>query len=178
MEKCNDTRRILSNCHDALAEIRKDEPTGATWERRWASLMALLRTACLVLEREAPAWWKSQIYAPNAGVKGRDPKKSWSPDIFGQFVWTDSNLFLHEGKHTTGQSAAVPLQGASAQALAGAIGLGGRGQQPRPEPPPVPPSKAKISYDMNTGRYAGCDPRDVADEAILWLQQQIDGAEK
>jgi hypothetical protein len=38
------------------------------------------------------------------------------------------------------------------------VGLGGRGQQPRPEPPPVPPSKAKISYDMNTGAMRAAIP--------------------
>jgi hypothetical protein len=31
---------------------------------------------------------------------------------------------------------------------------------------------------MNTGIYATCDPFEVADDAILWLEQQIDGAEK
>jgi hypothetical protein len=44
--------------------------------------------------------------------------------------------------------------------------------------PPVSPPKTEIFYHMNTGRYADCDPRDVAEEAILWLQQQIEGAEK
>jgi hypothetical protein len=178
MERCNDTRRILSYCREALAEITKDEPTGATWERRWACLMALLRTACLVLKREAPDWWKNQIYAPNAGVKGRDPKTRWCPDIFGQFIWTDSNLFLHEGKHTTGQSLNLPLQGTGVQALAGAIGLGGRGQQPQTMPPSPPPPKAEIYYHVNTERYKDCDPRVLAENAIVWLEEQIDGAEK
>jgi hypothetical protein len=145
MERCNDTGRILSCCRDALDEIKKDAPTGATWERRWASLMALLRTACEVLKREAPTWWKNQIYAPNAGIKGRDQKKTWSPDIFGSFIWTDSNLFLHEGKHTTGQSLNITLPGASVQALAGALG-GGSAEQPRPMPPPAPPPKPELSY--------------------------------
>jgi hypothetical protein len=113
MEKCNDTRRILGYCRDALDEVKKDEPTGAIWERRWTSLMALLRTACEILKREAPDWWKKHISAPNASVRGRDPKKRWRPDIFGQFIWTDSNLFLHEGKNTTDQSAIVHLQGTS-----------------------------------------------------------------
>jgi hypothetical protein len=168
MEKCDVTRRVLEYCRDALDEIKKEEPTGAPWERRWASLMALLRTACETLKRDAPTWWQSKIYAPNAAVKG---KKNWCPDIFGPFIWTDANLFLHEGKLTTGQSAAVPTQGAAAYALAG-------GQQPPPVPPPAPLPKVEISYHMNTGFYAGRDARDVADEAISWLQQQIDGAER
>jgi hypothetical protein len=174
MERCNDARRILSHCRDALDEIKNDEPTGATWERRWVSLMALLRTACEVLKREAPTWWKKEIDAPNAGMKGRDQKKNWIPDIFGSFIWTDSNLFLHEGKQTAGQSITVP--GAVIHIQAFVCG-GGSAQEPRPMPPPAPPPKAEISYHMNIGRYAGCDPRDVADEAISWLQQQIAGAE-
>jgi hypothetical protein len=109
--------------------------------------------------------------APNAGVKGRDPRKNWSPDIFGKFILTDSNLFLHEGKLTTGQSAAVFLPGASMQALAG-------DQQPTPAPPAEASRKATISYHMNSGHYAGCDPRDLANQAIIWLEQQIENAEK
>jgi len=41
--------------------------------------------------------------------------------------------------------------------------------------PAVPPPLT--SYHMNSGLYEGRDPRDVADEAISWLEQQIAIAE-
>lgn len=170
MERCNDTKRVLNYCRDALAEINNDDPTGPTWERRWASLIALLRTACETLEREAPAYWDQHMKRPNANVKGRDPRKNWSPDIFGKFIQTDANLFLHEGKLTTGQSAMVGIQGVSCQALVA-------GQQASPTPSQSMPW-TKISYHFNSGHYVDRDPRNIAEEAIEWLQKQIELAEK
>lgn len=167
---CHDTRRILAYCRNALDEIRQGEPTGATWERRWASLMALLRTACEMLKREAPEWWNDRMVIANKEVKGRDARNDWKPDIFGKFIWTDSNLFLHQGKLTTGQSVTVFLGGLSVQARVA-------GQEPPPAPAPQPGRKTEIYYHMNVGPYAGHDPRDLAGEAISWLQQQIEGAE-
>lgn len=171
--RCNDTRRILGYCRAALDEIKKEEPTGEVWERRWASLMALLRTACEMLKRESPKWWCEHTVKPNKLAKkdSRNPKNAWKPDIYGKFIWTDSNLFLHQGKLTTGQSVGVFITGVSAQALAA-------GERPRPVPAPDPLRKAEISYHMNTGSYARCDPRDVADTAISWIQEQIEAAER
>lgn len=171
MMKCDDARRMLSYCYDALNEIKSEKPTGATWERRWASLMALLRTACGTLEREAPDWWRSEMKARNANIRGRDVKKNWKPEIFGKFIWANSNLFLHEGKSTTGQSAMIYLQPAVAYARAA-------GEPPHPVSSPEPRKPAEIYYHFNTGHYTSCDPFDVADQAISWLQRQVDDAEK
>jgi hypothetical protein len=108
MESCEDTKRIIQYCKDALDEIRTEELTGPLWERRWAALITLLRTACEVLRAEAPNYWQKNMKAPNAAVKGRNSKNEWKPDIFGKFIWTDANLFLHRGISTTGQSLRVP----------------------------------------------------------------------
>ena len=170
MNKCDNTRRILEYCREALDEIREQEPMGATWVRRWASLLALLRTASLILEGEAPEWWKREMVAPNAHIKGRDAKKDWDPPIFGKFIWTDSNLFLHQGKQNTGQSVAVFAQGASAQALASG------GSEPS-VPSPASPRKTEVSYRMNSGYFENHNPLDIAEMAIIWLQQAIETAE-
>jgi hypothetical protein len=98
MPSCDRTRKIIAYCEDAIDEIRNGRPTGDLWVRRWASLLALLRTACEVLKLEAPDYWEQfMMEQPNAGKKDRDRKKSWQPDIFGKFIWTNGNLFLHEG---------------------------------------------------------------------------------
>jgi hypothetical protein len=171
MEQCPETKRVLGYCHDALNEIRAEAPTGPAWERHWASLMALLRTACEVLEKEAPAYWKEHMERPNAHVRGRDRKNDYQPDIFGKFIWTDANLFLHQGIVTAGQSTMVFLQGVAAKAT-----VAGEKAEPlppsRPSPPPV------ISYHMNTGPFQGRDPCTLGDEAILWLEEQVVIAEK
>ena len=116
MEPCNDTKRILVYCKDAIAEIRNEELTGSLWERHWASLITLLRTACEVLRKEAPAYWRKHMQAPNSKLKGRDEKNNWKPPIFGKFIWTDANLFLHQGIVTVGQSRTVFVQGVRAKA--------------------------------------------------------------
>jgi len=171
MESCEKTKRVLAYCKDALNEIKTEEATGRVWERRWASLMALFRTACEVLRKEAPLYWKNHLELPNACVRGRDAKNDWQADIFGKFIWADANLFLHRGTITAGQSRMVPIQGVAAQGIAA-------GQKAEPLPPSPPPPPPITSYHMNTEPYKGCDPRDVADQAILWLEQQIDIAEK
>jgi hypothetical protein len=97
LELCPKTTQIIGYCSDQIKEIADSQPTGDLWARRWASLLALLRTACLVLKVEAPEYWRNQIKKPNANIKGRDAKKDWAPPIFGKFIWTNANLFLHEG---------------------------------------------------------------------------------
>jgi hypothetical protein len=105
--------------------------------------MTLLRTACAMLEREAPVYWKKYMKTPNATVKGRDPKKDWKPKIFGKFIWTDANLFLHQGISSTGQSRMVPIQGVSARASAA-------GEKLEPLLPQTPPPPQITSYHINT----------------------------
>jgi hypothetical protein len=169
MQPCPQTKRILEYCKEALSEIRAEESTGPLWVRRWASLMALLRTTCEVLRKEAPIYWRQYMKKPNAHIKSRD-RNEWSPDIFGKFIWTDANLFLHQGKSTTGQSIMVSLPGAEVQTLIG-------DQKPKPTSPLPPPPPSITSYHMNTGDYKGQDPRAVADETIAWLEAQVRIAE-
>jgi hypothetical protein len=93
MEDCTKTKRIVAFCADAINELGDTPPLGDLWDRRWASLLALLRTACEVLEKDAQSYWRTHVKEPNVG-RG---KKNWKPPIFG-FIWRDANLFLHEGR--------------------------------------------------------------------------------
>jgi hypothetical protein len=170
VEVCSDTKRILGYCTDALDEIMDETSSGALWERRWASLLALLRTACEVLKREAPIHWQKSLVTPNANVKGRDNKNDWKPDIFGKFISTDANMFLHQGKSKAGQSVVVPIAGASAQGSAA-------GEMARTQPIPKDLPSSKISYHMNSGLYKNKYPRIVALKAIKWIDAQVKIAE-
>jgi hypothetical protein len=64
-----------------------------------------------------------------------------------------------------GQSAAVYLQGVSAEGLVA-------GQAPALPPVPAQP-KADIYYHMNVGVFAGHDPRDLIDKAISWWNEEL-----
>ena len=144
MEACDNTKRILNYCKDALKELTEKEHTGASWERRWVSLISLLRTTCEVLKKDAPIYWKQHMKKPNAHISERDGKNKWSPDIFGKFIWTDANLFLHEGKSTAGQSRRVFIQGVSARAS-----VAGEKLEPRPRRLPSRPSNV-LSYELRS----------------------------
>jgi hypothetical protein len=64
----------------------------------------------------------------------------------------------------------VPIQGVSARASVA-------GENLEPLLPQASPPPAITSYHMKTGPYEGEDPRDVAEEAIAWLEEQIKIAE-
>jgi hypothetical protein len=166
METCDGTKKILAFCVDAIEEIRVEMPTGDCYERRWASLLALLRTACEVLKMEAPRYWDVHMKKANAGVKGRDAKENWQPDIFGKFIWTTANLFLHQGLIREAQS--IMPHGSNMQKRV----LGVTGSRNQELPPP------RFSYFMNSEPYVGRLSLEVATKAVNWLKCQIEIAEK
>jgi hypothetical protein len=174
VEDCTKTERFVGFCRDAIDELDKQRPTGADWERKWGSLMALLRTSSELLRGEAPVYWRLRMATPNDGKKGArggDAKNEWEPRIYGKFIWTDANLFLHRGDLTAGQSLMIQLQGVAAQAIAA-------GETPKPTPPSPPPPPPRVYYHLNTGPYEGPDALRVAEEAIQWLEKQIEEARK
>jgi hypothetical protein len=78
---------------------------------------------------------------------------------------------LHGATLNAGQSAMVPLQGAEVTALAA-------GQAP-PPPKPIPPRPpTTYSYHMNSGPFAGHDPRELIKEGIAWWERQIADIER
>jgi hypothetical protein len=166
LEKCERTKRVLGFCDEAIWEIRDEMPTGDLWERRWASLLALLRTATEVLKADAPIFWELHMKKPNAGAGGRDPKKNWRPDIFGKFIWTDANLFLHEGLIRVAQS--IMPHGSNMQKIVQGL----TGSQNQELPPP------HFSYHMNSEPYSGQGELEVSSQAVRWLKQQVEITER
>jgi hypothetical protein len=164
LEHCETTKKIVSQCDEAIAEIKRELPTGNLWERRWASLLSLLRTCCETLRKEAPVYWKAHMVLPNAGKKGRDPKNNWEPEIFGKFIWTDSNLFLHQGVVAESRSIMPhgPNMQKQVQGITASKNLG-----------LLPP----VSYHMNIEPYVGRGALEVAAEAVDWQKKQIAIAE-
>jgi hypothetical protein len=166
MESCDRTKKVLAYCEDAIDEIRSDMPTGDLWVRRWASLLALLRTACEVLKKEAPIYWKQSMVQPNAGKKDRDAKNDWQPDIFGKFIWTNANLFLHQGLVREETSIMPHTRNMQMFIVQGATHV--RNQE-------LP---NRFSYFMNSEPYKGRLALEVAAEAVTWLKGQIAIAER
>lgn len=102
----------------------------------------------------------------NAGVKVRDRKKNWQPDIFGKFIWTDANIFLHEGRISEAKS--IMPHGSNMQKR-----VQGVSDSQEPDLPPT-----RFSYHMNSEPYTGQDALEIATDAVNWLKYQIEIAEK
>jgi hypothetical protein len=164
LELCPKTTKIIGYCYDQLKEIEDSQPTGDLWARRWASLLALLRTACLVLEAEASDYWREQVAKPNAHIKGRHAKEDWTPPIFGKFIWTNANLFLHEGVIPEGHS--IMPHGSNMQRNV----QGDTASKDRQIPP------ERYTYHMNTDPYKGQDALEIAKKAVNWLNRQVEMA--
>lgn len=169
MEKCERTKRVIGFCLEAIQEIRDEMPTGDQWERRWASLLALLRTASETLKAEARTFWKVHMEKPNEDIRGRqDAQKNnnWKPDIYGKFIWSDANLFLHKGQINEAQS--IMAHGSNMQKLVQGVA----DPQNQELPPP------RFSYHINSEPYRGRDALEVALEAVQWLKELVEIAEK
>jgi hypothetical protein len=65
----------------------------------------------------------------------------------------------------------VYLQPVEARAVA--AGFNGDRSPPPPPKPPLPPVPPKYSYHVNSGPFAGRDPRELVEESISWWEQQI-----
>jgi hypothetical protein len=173
MKDCTKTKRIVAFCADALDELGSTAPLSNTWDRRWASLLALLRTACEVLKKDAPNYWRTYMEEPNTEQmergrknKNRDQEKSWQPPIFGKFIQTYSNLFLHQGR-TAEDKGMMPHS----------LPMGMFGPQMASMPPPDAQRGPPTRHTDLPPPYQGKDPLEVAKEAVDWLEAQIKIAE-
>jgi hypothetical protein len=167
MEDCTKTQRIVAFCADAISELEDTPPLCSAWDRRWASLVALLRTACEVLKQDAPNYWRTHMEQPNAGQTGRDGKKNWQPPIFGKFIWTDANLFLHQGQ-TAEDQAKMPHSPSMSMFVS--------------QLAPMPPTDLELGpptlqTDLEPP-YQGKSALEVGREAVEWLEEQIRIAER
>ena len=140
-------RVVLSDCRDAHAEL-VDGLQGSEWRRRWTTVVVLLRTVLHVLDKvDAP-----RSEGVRAAVDARWERLKSSkpqPEILWGFIDADRNLILKEYEHRAGQSARV------------FVGEG----------------RAETTYHMNTGPFAGQDPREVAADAMKWLEHLLDDVE-
>jgi len=174
----------------------RNNPAGEEWVLTWAGTIALLRAVghALVnedakrdarLEKAQRAWW--------AKLKATKP----SPSIFWQFIESDRNRLLKEAELTVGQSVEgfqaystarptlrappppPPLRlpnytyGQSVEVILHSTARPTL-RAPRPPPPLRPPN---YTYEMNSGPFAGQDPRDLVRDAIDWWEKQLDGIE-
>jgi hypothetical protein len=149
-----EAREVLLRC-EYFAKALRENPTGVAWEAQFSAALALLRSVGQVLDESKTKQWWSDLKS-----------KKHSVSIFWDFIYNERNLILKEDKLRAGQSAAVYLQGVSAEGrVAG---------QASTVPPSVPPQlKANIYYHMNDGAFAGRDPRDLIDEAISWWNEEL-----
>jgi hypothetical protein len=162
-------REFLEHCRQGLDLLWRN-PTGHDWVIQWAGTLGLLRTvgdalknlqkdatADLRLQRAQADWWQRT--------------KAAAPKIYFEFINDERNILLHGATLNAGQSAMVTLQGAEVTMLAAG--------QVRPPPKPIPPRPPTIySYHMNSGPFAGSDPRELIKEGIAWWEQQIADIER
>jgi hypothetical protein len=176
--KAGKARETLGWCRHGHQKMRSN-PTGQDWVLIWAGTIALLRAVGHVLEKEDAtsdarlkkvqrSWWRDlNTTKPN-------------PTIFWEFIDRDRNLLLKEAELTVGHSAEVfygqhrPQTHARPQTH----------EQIVPEPLPYlidhlePPPRAIYTYQLNSGCFAGQDPRDLVRDAIEWWEKQLDDIEQ
>lgn len=137
-------RLVLADCCEAHAEL-VDGLQGSAWRRRWSTVVVLLRATLHALQKVDAKADRSLERALNARWMDLRATKP-VPQILWQFIDEDRNLILKEYEHRAGQSVAVM------------VGTG----------------SSRTSYHVNTGPFAGEDPRRVAAEAIEWMQDFLD----
>jgi hypothetical protein len=154
-------REILEHCRQGLARLRQNPIED--WVILWAGTLSLLRTVGDALEK-VDAKTNPRLSAAQADWWKRT--QASRPPIFFEFIRRDRNLLLHEAKLNAGQSAMVTLPGAEATASVA-------GQSPPAPRPPQPLVPAIYSYHINSGVFAGRDPRELIEEGIAWWELQI-----
>ena len=153
----------------------RSNPTGPDWVLVWTGTIALLRAVGHAVLNEDAKRDARLKKAQNGWLKGLNATEP-RPSIFFDFIKRDRDRLLKEAELTAGQSAIVFLQGASATPRAGNFG---RQELPQPEQQPPPPPRPPIySYHMNSGPFAGQDPRDLIRDAIVWWEEQLEGIEQ
>jgi hypothetical protein len=158
-------REILENCRQGLDRLWQN-PNGHDWVIQWAGTLALLRTVGDALKnlQKVDANTDPRLRLAQADWWRRT--KAGAPPIYCEFIQKERNLLLHGATLNAGQSAMVFLQGVEATALAA-------GQSPPPPKPIQPLAAAKYSYHMNSGPFAGRDPRELIEEGVAWWERQI-----
>ena len=177
-------REVLEWCRHAHGKM-KSNPTAADWVLIWAGTIALLRAVGHALHKEDAArdarlskeqgpWWQK--------LKHTKP----DPAIFWDFIERDRNKLLKEAELTVGQGLHVAMHDAACASDTYSISIAGQEpsepaeqQSPPPSAHPAPPSASlTYSYHMNSGPFAGQDPRDLVRDAIEWWEKQLSDIEQ
>lgn len=152
-------------------------PTGLDWVIIWAGTIALLAAINHALRTEDA----------NGDIRLKKAQSDWwaalkaakrDPPIFWQFIDRDRHRLLKEAYLTVGQSATVFVRGAPARGHAGDVSGRIDSEEP-PQPEEQPPLLSAIyTYHMNSGPFAGQDPRQLVKDAIEWWEKQLDDIEQ
>jgi hypothetical protein len=133
-------RVVLADRRDAHADL-VDGLQGSDWRRRWTTVVVLLRTVLHILHK-VDAERDPEVRSAVQAVWLDLKASKPEPATLWCFIEEDRNSILEEYVHRAGQSVGV------------LVGAG----------------RAETSYDMNSGRFSGEDPRQVATSAIDWLE--------
>ena len=120
-----------------------DELMGGKWRRRWAAAVGLLRTVGHVLDK-VDGESSSQLRAA-VDAKWAALKKS-KPALFYDFIDDERNRIVKKYAPRAGQSITIPVGS---------------------------PDESTTSYRMNTGLFAGKDPRELVRKAIDWWDEYL-----
>jgi hypothetical protein len=142
-------RVVLDDCRGALAELT-DRAQGATWRRRWVTVIALLRIVGHVLKR---------VDAPTNPALRAAVDQAWRelnrskpvPQILWGFIEEERNNILKEYRIGAGHDVTVYV-GAD-----------------RP---------ADYRYVVNAGPYQGRLQTEVVSEAIAWWEGYLDAVDQ
>jgi hypothetical protein len=144
-------RLVLDDCRKALAELT-DGLQGSDWRRRWVAAIALLRSVGYVLkevDRQSSVAMAQAVDAEWAALK-RDKAKP-EHAVFFEFIEDERNGVLHAYRFRAGQNVTVNLNSA--------------------------PPRGTVSYSMNSGPFAGQDPRELIRHGIDWWERYLDRVE-
>jgi hypothetical protein len=145
-------RWVLSDAREAVEDL-VDGIQGSQWRRRWTAVVVLLRTTMYVL-KDVDAKGDSRLDRVVTEMWNELKATEPDPPIFWDFIDRDRQLIAHFYEHRAGQSVNV---------FGKIVGN-------------IPYSET--SYQMNEGTFAGQDPRNVARQALDWLQWYLDETDR
>jgi hypothetical protein len=152
-------RLALQDCEAALQDLRAG-PTGYLWRTRWAAAVALLRSVGHVLDRvdkKTSPQLERAVDVAYAELQSTKPE----PVIYWEFIKRERDNLLKEYR-TEARQAIVFRPGTAHLNLR-------TGEQTS-----SPSGPTTYEHYMESGPFAGQDPRDVVASAIHWWRGYLD----
>ena len=151
MATASQARVVLDDCRKALTELT-DGLQGSDWRRRWVAAIALLRSVGYVLkdvDRDTSETMSQAVDAEWHALKNDEHKPEHA--IFFGFIDDERNGVLHAYRFRAGQNITIDLNSK--------------------------PPRETVSYSMNSGPFAGQDPRELIRHGIKWWDRYLDRVE-